>query len=144
VIAVHPTLRLVGRVRLSARQQRIWLTFAGAVPGGVTTVEQLLQWVRAHKALIAAKAPDGVGKDQLAALDALFEWCTGVDMPDPPSNAARASQPTTTIGKLTCHVGGRIELERELLALILADKSDGERAREIADRLDRRGAPKVV
>jgi hypothetical protein len=137
-------VRPFGRVRLTPFQYKVWLTFAGAVPGGVTTVDQLLQWVRARKADIALQEPEPCRADRLACMDALFEWSTGTEMPDAPTACARAPRASRSIGDLTCHEGDRIDLERELLALVMTGKGDLDRAREISAVLGRRGAPKAV
>jgi hypothetical protein len=137
-------VKLFGRVRLTPRQQRLWLMLADDVPNGVTTVDELLQWVRARKAQWAADGYEGFLGDGPACLDALFEWSTGVEMPDPPVTAPRASKAPRSVGGLKCHAGGRIELERECIALILSDRGDSERMREVSALLGRRGAPRVV
>lgn len=137
-------VKLFGRVRITPFQHKVWLTMTDAVPGGVTTADELLQWVRARKAQWAAEGYEGFLGDGPACLDALFEWCTGMEMPDPPVTAPRASTATRSVGGLTCHIGGRIELERECVALILSGKGDSERMREISALLSRRGAPKVA
>jgi hypothetical protein len=131
------------RVKLTPFQHQVWLTLAGAVPGGVTTVDQLLQWVRARKADIVAQETEPCGADRLACLDALFEWSTGTEMPDVPTAYARAPRSPRSIGELTCHEGDRIDLERELLALVMTGNGDLDRAREISAVLGRRGAPKA-
>jgi hypothetical protein len=137
-------VKLFGRVRLTPFQQKVWLTMTDAVPGGVTTVDELLQWVRARKAQWEAEGYEGFLGDGPACLDALFEWCTGVEMPDPPVVSPRSSQATRSVGGLTCHTGGRIDFERECIALILSGHGDSERMREISALLRRRGSAKVA
>jgi hypothetical protein len=137
-------VRPFGRVKLRPFQYKVWLTFAGAVPGGVTTVDQLLQWVRARKADIAAQEPEACRADRLACLDALFEWSTGVEMPDAPTAYSRPPRASRNAGNLTCLEGNRIELERELLALVMTGNGDLDRAHEISAVLGRRGGPKAL
>ena len=123
---------------------RVWLCLEGAVPGGVSTVEQLLRWVRARKAQILSEATGAdESSERMAVLDALFTWTTGVEMPDPTRHAPRVPQPPKVVGGLTCHTGGRIAFERELLALVAAGKADSDRGRELGESLLRRGVLKV-
>lgn len=133
-----------GRVRLTPWQARVWLTLTGAVPGGVTTVDQLLRWVRSRKAQWAAEGYEGLLGSGPECLDALFEWTTGVEMPDPPVTRPGTANADRSVGNLTCHAGGRIELERECVALVLTGEIESERARELRELLGRRGAPEAV
>jgi hypothetical protein len=139
-VTKRPVVKLFGRVRLSPFQHKVWLTLAGATPGGVTTVDQLLQWVRARKAEIAAQEPEARRADRLACLDALFEWSTGVDMPDPPADVPRNSTAVRSVGALTCHAGGRVDLEREWFALVMTGQGDSTRANSIRQLLGRRSS----
>lgn len=138
-------VRPFGRVRLTPFQHEVWLTLAGAAPGGVTTVDQLLQWVRARKADIAAQEPEACRADRLACLDALFEWSTGVEMPDPPPEPEPpAKRARRSRGNMTCHDGGRVDLERELFALVMTGKGDLDTANELRAVIERRRAPRAV
>jgi hypothetical protein len=137
-------MTLARSIALTARQRRLWLTLAGAAPGEVRTVAQLLEWVRSRKAQLAGALPADALSDRSAALDALFEWCSGQAMPDPPLAAEREVPQQQVDGHLASRGGGRHALERELLGLVVVGQGDGDRARAIVERISRRGAPRLV
>jgi hypothetical protein len=45
---------------------------------------------------------------------------------------------------MTCHGGGRADLERELFALVMTGKGDLDTANELRAVLERRRAPRAV
>jgi hypothetical protein len=138
-------LKLVGHLRLTPRQRRMWLTMVGEVPGGVTTVECLRQWVEARRLRLASAPHADECDDRAAVLDALFAWTTGRELANGHDDDTPATpSPLRSKGGLTYHAGGRIALERELLGLVLADHGDSDRARELGNLLDRRTAPKAA
>jgi hypothetical protein len=132
------TVRPFVRLRLTPAQRLAWRIWADEAPGPVKTVDDLLQWVRARKARIAASESDArTCASRLSCLDALFEWSTGVPMPDPPVRVPRQQRARVARGGLLCHDGGRGELEYEWLAQVVFGQDDA--ARAIAARLERRG-----
>jgi hypothetical protein len=133
-------VKLFGRFRLTPTQRRAWLALADVAPVSVTTVDQLLGWVRARKArLIAQCSDDDVLRGELGCLDALFEWSTGMQMPDPPVKRPTKSTAPRSARGLTCHDGGRLELEREWFTLVITGQGDSARARSLCELLERRG-----
>jgi hypothetical protein len=60
-------------------------------------------------------------------------------MPDPPYESLCGAQPPKSSNGLTCHDGGRDDLEWELVALYFADKAESERARALRELLTQRG-----
>jgi hypothetical protein len=137
-------LALVGRVRLTSTLRRCWRELAGEVPWGVRTAEALRRWVDHRKAAMAAQSPQEDFRSACAALDALFELSTGLERPSGPDDATVPEPRSQTVRHLTVHAGGRRELERELLALVLRDEGDGDRAKQISSRLAHRAQPESV
>lgn len=131
-------MHLVGKMELTPRQRQMWKIVADAAPPALTTVERLRQWVLQRKALAASKLPPDELRGRLGALDALLEWTTGASMPDDSCDAQQYEPAGRVAGDLTCHPGGRAELEGELLSLVVLGASDGGRAQSIRERLERR------
>lgn len=83
------------------------------MPGDVRTVEQLLQWVRERKAQIQAQEPESAWHSRMTCLDALFEWTTGVEMPDPPNSDEAQSIWSRLRERAQLGEGGESGVERD-------------------------------
>ncbi len=131
------------RLRLTPQDKNRWQRITGIKPTGIRSVGDLRRYMADCKRLFPGTSEDARFIHWI--IDAEFERCVGrEDGVQQHAEAARAHAPDTQ-GALRALDGGRAELERELVELIVFGGKEAEaRVAELAERLRPRGKLDVV
>lgn len=130
------------RLRLTPQDKNRWQRITGIKPAGIRSVGDLRRYMADCKQLFQGTSEDVRFVHWI--IDAEFERCAGREDGVQQSEAARPHA-SDTQGALRALDGGRAELERELVELIVFGGKEAEaRVAELAERLRPRGRLDVV
>lgn len=130
------------RLRLTPQDKNRWQRITGIKPAGIRSVGDLRRYMADCKRLFPGTSEDVCFIHWI--IDAEFERCVGREDGAQQSEAARPHAPDIH-GALRALDGGREELERELVELIVfGGKEAAARVAELAERLRPRGKLDVV